>query len=60
MGVKYTKKYQSLVISKDEKSQKFEVANLRVVLGGWMDGWMGVKAMLRIAYNHQLTLILCT
>ena len=22
-------------------------------MGGWMDGWMGVKAVLRIAYSNQ-------
>ena len=21
-------------------------------MGGWIDGWMGVKAVLRIAYNN--------
>jgi hypothetical protein len=22
-------------------------------MGGWMDGWVGVKAVLRIAYSNQ-------
>jgi hypothetical protein len=22
-------------------------------VGGWMDGWVGVKAVLRIAYSNQ-------
>jgi hypothetical protein len=24
-------------------------------MGGWMDGWVGVKAILRIAYSNQKT-----
>ena len=24
-------------------------------MGGWMDGWMGGKAWLRIAYSNQIT-----
>ena len=23
------------------------------LVGGWMDGWMGAKAVLRIAYSNQ-------
>jgi hypothetical protein len=29
-------------------------------MGGWMDGWMEVKAVLRIAYSNQkLEISLC-
>jgi hypothetical protein len=26
-------------------------------MGGWMDGWVGVKAVLRIAYSNQQIII---
>ena len=53
VGVAEVLQFKNDIVFTSEKSVVLE----EWVMGGWMDGWMGVKAVLRIAYSNQKNLL---